>query len=57
MCPENTDTELIKKCLDGNLFFFFHAWEENNKTENIWLILPVHKHYFYSKLKWLARHE
>ena len=23
MCPENTDTELIKKCLDGNLFFFF----------------------------------
>ena len=22
MCPENTDTELIKKCLDGNFFFF-----------------------------------
>ena len=44
MSPENTYTELIKKLLE--IYCFFHAWEENNKAENIWQILPVHKHYF-----------
>ena len=36
------------------LFVCFQVWRENSKIENHYILLPVHKDYFCSKLNWLA---